>query len=249
MLNPMEIMERLRVELEGAKFQEPISHVYQPLEYAWEPCRHYLERYGMERPREVLLVGMNPGPWGMGQVGVPFGAVSMVRDWMGIEGEVGQPKEVHPKRPVEGFETAKEEVSGTRLWGWARERFESPERFFSQFFVHNYCPLLIYDRDGTNRTPPKLRQQERAEVLPPCDRALVAMVEYYQPRWVIGVGAWAEKQIRSALKATDYEGGIGRVLHPSPASPKANRGWARQAEEELEAMGVKLRPQGRQDRS
>lgn len=240
MMDPIEIMKRLRKELEGVQFQEPISHVYQPLGYAWEPCREYLERYGAKRPREVLLIGMNPGPWGMGQVGVPFGAVSMVREWMGIDGEVGQPASLHPKRPVEGFETKKEEVSGSRLWGWARERYESPEAFFERFFVHNYCPLLIYDQDGKNRTPPKLRKEEREMVLPPCDRALRAMVEYFQPRWVIGVGAWAEKQIRSALKESEYEGQVGRILHPSPASPKANRGWAGQAEEEMAAMGIEL---------
>jgi single-strand selective monofunctional uracil DNA glycosylase len=31
---------------------------------------------------------------------------------------------------------------------------------------------------------------------------------------------------------------VGQVLHPSPASPKANRGWAAQADAELAALGL-----------
>ena len=35
-----------------------------------------------------------------------------------------------------------------------------------------------------------------------------------------------------------YDIRIGRVLHPSPASPAANRGWAAAAEKQLLALGV-----------
>ena len=236
----IEVSLQLREDLEGVDFLEPITHAYQPLDYAWKPYRQYLKRFGTRRPREVLMVGMNPGPWGMGQVGVPFGAITMVRDWMGIEEPVGQPDSVHPKRPVEGFDCPKDEVSGTRLWGWARDHFGEAERFFERFFVYNYCPLLIYDEDGKNRTPPKLRKAERAQVLPPCNEALRATVAYLQPDFIVGVGAFAEKQIRRAMKNSDFDGVIGRVLHPSPASPKANRGWAPQAEAELKELGIEI---------
>ncbi len=238
MMDPLSISRRLRDDLEGVGFEPPITHVYQPLDYAWEPYVQYLEKYGTRRPRQVLMVGMNPGPWGMGQVGVPFGAIEMVRDWMGIEAPVEQPPKLHPKRPVDGFDCSRNEVSGSRLWGWAKERFGSPEAFFEQFFVHNYCPLLIYEDSGTNRTPPKLRKAEKAQVLPPCDEALRALVDYFEPQFVVGVGNYAEKQVRNALKPTSFQGTVGRVLHPSPASPKANRGWARQAEAELEELGI-----------
>lgn len=240
MMDPVAISKRLRDDLEGLQFQAPITHVYQPLDYAWEPYAQYLEKYGMDRPRQVLVVGMNPGPWGMGQVGVPFGAIDMVRDWMGIDGAVGQPERLHPKRPVDGFECTRSEVSGSRLWGWAKARFEGPEAFFERFFVHNYCPLLMYEDGGKNRTPPKLRKAEKAQVVPPCDEALRRLVAYYEPEFVIGVGNYAEKQVRKALKPVDFQGTVGRILHPSPASPKANRGWAPQAEAELEALGVAL---------
>lgn len=239
-MDPQEISLRLRDQLEGAQFDPPISHVYQPLDYAWDPYEIYLRRFGRARPRQALFVGMNPGPWGMGQVGVPFGAVGMVRDWMGIEAPVGQPADPHPEREVLGFDCSRQEVSGTRLWSWARDRFQTPEAFFERFFVHNYCPLLIYEESGKNRTPPRLRKAEKAQVLPPCDEALRAMVRYFEPQFVIGVGAYAEKRVRAALKDFDLSTRVGRILHPSPASPKANRGWAEQAEAELEALGISL---------
>lgn len=239
-MDPVEISRQLIEELRGATFDPPISHVYQPLEYAWAPYEAYLERFGQQRPRQVLLVGMNPGPWGMGQVGIPFGAVSFVRRWMGIEAAVGKPQKEHPKRQVVGFDCDREEVSGSRLWGWAEESFGRPENFFESFFVYNYCPLLLLEDSGRNRTPPKLRKAEKAQVLPPCDRALRRMVDYFCPSFVIGVGNYAERRIRAALDGHGFDGVIGRILHPSPASPKANRGWAPQAEEELHQLGVEL---------
>lgn len=238
--DPFEISRRLVDELRDVEFQEPISHVYQPLEYAREPYEQYLEKFGTDRPREVLMVGMNPGPWGMGQNGVPFGAMEMVEEWMEIGGEVGQPEDPHPERPVTGFECDRNEVSGSRLWGWARERFGSAEAFFDRFFVHNYCPLLILEESGKNRTPSRLRKAERQQVVPPCDRALRAMVDYYRPEFVVGVGSWAGERIEEALVDHGFEGTYGKVLHPSPASPKANRGWASQAEDQLRELGVEL---------
>ena len=219
------------------RFAEPVTHVYNPLEYARRPHELYLERYGAG-PKEVVLVGMNPGPFGMAQTGVPFGDVALVRDWMGIEASVGRPKSEHPKRPVLGFECARSEVSGSRLWGWARDRFGSPERFFSRFFVLNYCPLVFLEESGRNRTPDKLSAAERAALLPACDQALRAALEMLDPALVVGVGAWATKRARSALG--DGALPVGTVLHPSPASPRANRGWAPQAENELRNLGIKF---------
>ena len=219
------------------EFGEPVTHVYNPLHYAKRPHEIYLDRFGAS-PKEVVFVGMNPGPFGMAQTGVPFGDVGFVRDWMGIEGPVGRPPDEHPKRPVLGFACERSEVSGSRVWGWARDRFGTPELFFSRFFVTNYCPLLFMEETGRNRTPDKLSSAERAALLSACDEALRAVVEALDPDIVVGVGAWATKRARAALG----EGGrpIGTVLHPSPASPKANRGWAPQAESDLRALGIKL---------
>jgi single-strand selective monofunctional uracil DNA glycosylase len=219
------------------EFGGPVTHVYNPLRYAKRPHELYLSRYG-EAAKEVVFVGMNPGPFGMGQTGVPFGDVGFVRDWMGIEAPVDRPTDEHPKRPVLGFECARSEVSGSRLWGWARGRFGTPERFFARFFVINYCPLLFIESTGRNRTPDKLSVDERGALLPKCDQALRAAVDALDPTHVVGVGAWATKRAFAALGTAGPQ--IGTVLHPSPASPKANRGWAPQAESDLRGLGIKL---------
>jgi single-strand selective monofunctional uracil DNA glycosylase len=218
-------------------FSPPVTHVYNPLDYAWKPHRAYLERFGAA-PREVLLVGMNPGPWGMAQTGVPFGEVSLVREWMGIEGVVGHPSQEHPKRPIQGFACRRSEVSGRRVWSWARDVFGTPERFFARFFVYNYCPLLFLEESGRNRTPDRLGAGDRAPLLEACDRALRLTVEHLQPKWVVGVGGFAAARAKELLDGTGPR--VGRVLHPSPASPAANRGWAERATRELRELGIEV---------
>lgn len=218
-------------------FAEPVRYTYNPLEYARVPHEAYLEKYGTG-PKEVLLVGMNPGPFGMAQTGVPFGDIAMVRDWLEVVGRVGRPKQEHPKRPIQGFDCPRSEVSGSRLWGWARRRFETPERFFARFFVANYCPLVFMEETSKNRTPDKLGAAERESLFEVCDDALRAVVTQLAPRYVVGIGAFAEKRARAAL--VDFDGTIGTVLHPSPASPLANRGWEPTAERQLQELGVRL---------
>ena len=232
------LTEDLARGVRGLSFSPPVAYVYNPLEYAIDPHRRYLDRYARKRP-EVMLLGMNPGPWGMAQTGIPFGAVSAVRDWLGIEGKVGKPVKEHAKRPVEGFSCRREEVSGARLWGWARDAFGTPDRFFERFFVANYCPLLFLEEGARNLTPDKLAAGDREAILEPCDRALRRLVEELEPARVVGVGQYAEARARQALDGLGVE--IARVLHPSPASPLANRGWAERATAELREMGVEIR--------
>ncbi|MFQ5698448.1 MAG: hypothetical protein ACE5IL_09205, partial [Myxococcota bacterium] len=137
---PVRISRELARQVDGLSFRAPVAYVYNPLRYGRRAHEIYLRRFA--RPGiEALWLGMNPGPWGMAQTGVPFGEVSLVRDWLGIAAPVERPIPEHPERPVLGFACARSEVSGRRLWGWARERFGSPERFFARFFVWNYCPL------------------------------------------------------------------------------------------------------------
>lgn len=231
------IVERLRDAVNELDFGPPVTHVYNPLDYAWQPHRLYLERFGAA-PKEVVLVGMNPGPWGMAQTGVPFGEVEMVRDWLGIAGDVEAPAREHPKRPIEGFDCRRSEVSGRRLWGWARSRFGTPEAFFGRFFVWNYCPLAFLEESGRNRTPDKLPAAERAPLEAVCDRALRAAIEALAPTRVLGVGRFAERRIRTALAGLDVA--TGQILHPSPASPLANDGWRRRAEAQLRDLGITL---------
>jgi single-strand selective monofunctional uracil DNA glycosylase len=237
-MNPVQITETLRQALAPLRFGAPVTHVYNPLEYAGTPLRQYLERYG-STPKEVVLVGMNPGPFGMVQTGVPFGEVALVRDWLGIEAPVGKPAREHPKRPVDGFACKRSEVSGARLWGWARETFGAPERFFRRFFVYNYCPLSFMEESGRNRTPDKLPRHEREPLFAACDAALRDMIGYLSPKYVLGVGAFAEGRVRVAV-GDDDSIQIGHVLHPSPASPLANAGWGGQAANQLQSYGIAL---------
>ena len=233
---PIAITRRLSKAVDRLRFKEPVTHVYNPLRYAQGPCEEYLERFA-HPGREALFLGMNPGPFGMAQTGVPFGEVSIVREWMGIEGPVKQPKNGHPKRPITGFACERSEVSGRRLWGLAQDRFPSPEAFFERFFVWNFCPLLFMEESGKNRTPDKLHAEERAELYRICDRALVQIVERLQPAMLIGVGKFAQTRAKIALGDRLP---IASILHPSPASPIANRGWQPQAEAQLKALGIEL---------
>ncbi len=231
-----EISRTLDSALASLAFAEPVTHAYRPVYYARDLHEAYLQ-LAQAQP-EALWLGMNPGPWGMAQTGVPFGEVAAVRDWLKIEGSVQKPELEHPKRPVTGLACTRSEVSGRRLWGWAAERFGRPEQFFACFFVHNFCPLAFLEESGRNRTPDKLPVEERLAIEAPCDQALREVVQALRPRRVIGVGRYAERQARRALADFDVE--FGTVLHPSPASPMANRGWAPQAEAQLEAMGIVL---------
>ena len=221
--------------VEPMRFKAPVTHVYNPLVYARDPHVAYLRRYGRER-REVLLLGMNPGPFGMAQTGVPFGEVAAVRDWMGIEERIDRPTNEHPRRPVEGFACARSEVSGARLWGAIAGHWGQPESFFESHFVSNYCPLVFMEASGRNRTPDKLPVAEREGLYAVCDDHLRRVVEILDPEWIVGVGHFAETRARGVFG--DAGPKIGRVLHPSPASPRANRDWAATAAREMRALGL-----------
>lgn len=225
----------LSATLGEMRFAPPVTHVYNPLDYAWAVHERYLRRYGNSAKRVVFL-GMNPGPFGMAQTGVPFGEVAAARDWLRLEGAVGQPPRPNPKRPVEGFACARSEVSGRRLWGLFQARFESAEAFFAAHFVANYCPLAFFD-EGRNLTPDKLPAAEQAPLLAACDAHLRTLVAALAPEWLIGVGGWAEARARAALGASTGIR-VGRILHPSPASPAANRGWAEAASRQLAELGI-----------
>ncbi|HTQ02822.1 MAG TPA: uracil-DNA glycosylase family protein [Polyangiaceae bacterium] len=231
------ISRELAKAVRALSFAPPVAYVYHPLDYAWDAHAAYLERWGRGK-KQVILLGMNPGPFGMVQTGVPFGDVALVRDWLGVHAKVKRPAHEHPARPVLGFDCPRSEVSGRRLWGFARATFGTPERFFERFFVVNYCPLAFMEESGKNRTPDKLPKAEQAPLFAACDRALSRIVDELEPEYVIGVGAFAEARARQVLGERDLR--VGCILHPSPASPRANQGWERLAAEELRQTGIFL---------
>jgi len=229
------ISRELSQKVDKLRFAAPVTHIYNPLAYAREPHERYLTKWG-NAPKRALLLGMNPGPFGMAQTGVPFGDIGMVRDFLGVTGKVGRPTAEHPKRPIAGFDCPRGEVSGQRLWGFAQARFGTPAKFFQHFFVVNYCPLAFMEDSGANRTPDKLPKTEQAPLFAACDAALAAIVTELAPKFVIGVGAFATARAKLALPS--FGGVIATISHPSPASPKANRGWAELVEKELQGHGL-----------
>ena len=199
-----------------------VDAVYNPLAYAWEPHRAYLE-LASGGGAKTLLLGMNPGPHGMGQMGIPFAATSVVRDLLKITDlEVGQPRTPHPKRPISGLDWPKEEVSGTRLWGLLANEYGSAESIFKSVFLLNHCPLMLFSGErATNITPDKITGPTTKALLERCDDHLREVVDIMQIERVIGVGRYSEKRALNALSGIDIS--ITTCWHPSPASPLANR--------------------------
>ncbi len=221
--------------LDSIPFGPPVTHVYNPLRHAGRGYRRYLRRFA-NGPKRVVFLGMNPGPYGMTQTGVPFGEISRVRDWLRIEERIDRPPNEHPKRRVDGFACTRSEVSGARLWGAIADHWKEPEAFFHGHFIANYCPLVFMEESGRNRTPDKLPRAERDALYAACDDHLLRIIEILEPEWIVGIGAFAETRARVVFAGHDIE--VGRVLHPSPASPTANRGWAKEVSRELRALGL-----------
>jgi single-strand selective monofunctional uracil DNA glycosylase len=233
----LEAAARLSRALSGLEFRAPVVQVYNPLEYAWDVHEAYVRKFVTGR-RRVVFLGMNPGPFGMAQTGVPFGEVAAVRDWMGLAGKVDRPVREHARRPVEGWECSRSEVSGRRLWGWAAERFGSANDFFRECFVINYCPLLFMEETGRNRTPEQIPSAEMEPVYAACDEHLARVLAVLQPEWALGVGDFARKRLAAVVPAAVPGARVGMILHPSPASPAANRGWAAAVDRQVAALGV-----------
>ena len=195
---------------------------YNPLNYAWDAHEAYLRKMGGCGARTVIL-GMNPGPHGMGQMGIPFAATSVVRDLLGITGiPVDQPEVVDSRRPVVGLEYPREEVSGTRLWGLLAEYYGDVGAIASSVFLVNHCPLMLFSGPrATNITPDKVAGPTAQVLLERCDQHLREVVSALNADRVIGVGKFAESRARSALVDAVVE--VVGCWHPSPASPLANR--------------------------
>ena len=233
-----EILQRTRrfaQALDQLTFGKPVTHVYNPLVYGWESHKVYLEKFG-STPKKVFFLGMNPGPWGMAQSGIPFGEVNIVEKWMGIKTKIGKPRSEHPKRPIEGFNCKRSEVSGKRLWGLMGKRFITADFFFAEHFVGNYCPLVFMEASGKNRTPDKLANVEKNALINLCDNYLRDFVQALRPSYLIGVGSYAENCLQRNFSSQVYT--IDKILHPSPASPLANNGWDQQATNKIKALGI-----------
>ncbi|KAM9409808.1 single-strand selective monofunctional uracil DNA glycosylase-like [Pholidichthys leucotaenia] len=227
----------LTAHLRGLRFSDPVRYIYNPLEYAWETHRCYVDKY-CRAGQTILFLGMNPGPFGMAQTGVPFGEVRSVINWLKITGEVGHPDDEHPKRRITGLACTRSEVSGARFWGVFKELCGEPDVFFKHCFVHNLCPLVFMSASGKNLTLPELPAAEREALLRLCDSALCQVVKALNVSMVIGVGKVAEQRARRALSEAGVSVRVEGIMHPSPRNPLANRGWEDVAKTKLAELGV-----------
>lgn len=220
------------LNLQFASLQFSAAWVYNPWDYAQEAYLEYWGRYGQGN-KKIMLLGMNPGPWGMAQTGIPFGEVAVVRDWLGIQAPIQPPERQHPQRPILGWQCRRSEVSGRRLWGFLRDHYPRAEDFFRHGYVANYCPLAFLEESGRNLTPDKLPRSERTALLEICDQSLSFHLQKLQPDCLIGVGKWAEQRARDLVQRLALPMTVRGIPHPSPANPAANRGWGSELAELL----------------
>ncbi len=226
------LLDQFSSDLDALTLESNIPWVYNPLDYARDPFDNYLEKYLLPLPKQTVLLGMNPGPWGMAQTGIPFGEIGFVKDWLKVKGVVSTPGKMHPKRPVYGFSSTRSEVSGRRVWTWAKERYGTPEAFFKDHFVLNYCPLLFFDPEGKNITPDKLLKGDREQLFALCDKALADQLRLIGAKRLVALGRFAEDRALSVSET--YPLDVIRIPHPSPANPQANKGWAEQVDKLLQ---------------
>jgi len=228
------IAQTLSESLANLDWGSAVHYCYNPLEYAWSPFMQYLSRYG-NATRRILFLGMNPGPFGMAQTGIPFGSIPAVRDWMQLDGsQIGRPATEHPKRPIEGFACHREETSGKRLWGLFQQRCGSADQFFTNHFVLNWCPLIFLSASGANLTPDKLPKSSLRVLEAHCDAALTRSIAILEPAALIGVGRFASLRLQSLQLPIP----LVTIPHPSPANPQANRNWPQAVTAIMEQSGL-----------
>lgn len=232
----VQITRVLAQKVNHFKFHAPVSCVYNPLDYAFEVHKNYLKKYA-SKPKKILFMGMNPGPFGMAQTGIPFGEIEAVKNWLKLSGTIKKPDDEHAKRKIDGFLCQRSEVSGKRLWGLFQEKFITADTFFENHFILNYCPLLFLKETGSNITPDKLPKEQTVKLFELCDEYILAMVQILKPKKLVGIGNFAFKRLQRIFKEHNNVM-IHIVLHPSPASPAANRGWAKAACEQLKNQNV-----------
>lgn len=133
-----------------------IHYVYNPLEYASDPHSKFIRQY-CNSTKKIVFLGINPGPYGMCQTGIPFGEVEASRDWLQVTAQVKKPFKECPNRPIHGFDCTRSEVSGKRFWTLFKNISVSPQIFFKNCMVYNYCPLAFMASNGNNVTPQEIK--------------------------------------------------------------------------------------------
>ncbi|KAJ8670440.1 hypothetical protein QAD02_001699 [Eretmocerus hayati] len=227
----------LSQKLRYINFNFPVEHIYDPVVYAYHTHAIYVTKY-CHSNKKILFLGMNPGPWGMSQTGVPFGEVNIVKEWLKISGYIGKPFREQADRLVTGFSCTRSEISGRRFWSLFKELCGGdPEKFFRHSFLHNYCPIALMDAGGRNITPAELKGPEQYALYAACDEALAAVLRLLQVEIVLGVGRFAEKRAQTVVKTAGLPIKVLCIPHPSPRSV-GNENWNEKAKLKLREYGL-----------
>ncbi|XP_063985859.1 single-strand selective monofunctional uracil DNA glycosylase-like isoform X2 [Diachasmimorpha longicaudata] len=201
--------------LQKILFGAPVEYVYSPIEYAFSVHSNYVHKFCKDA-KKILFLGMNPGPWGMSQTGVPFGEVNTVVNWLELSGNVETPPREQPDRKVQGLLCKRSEVSGRRFWELFKRLSRTPDVFFRHSFLRNYCPVALMDAGGRNITPAELKGPEYSRVIQLCDTVLGDVLKILKVEIVVGVGRFAEKRARHVVKAQKLSTQVVWIPHPSP---------------------------------
>ncbi|KAI5718898.1 hypothetical protein M8J76_001952 [Diaphorina citri] len=221
-------------------YEFPVEYVYNPLDYAFELHSKYVYKYCNSK-KKILFLGMNPGPWGMVQCGIPFGEVKAVKGFLNIEGKVNQPEKFHKDRPIKGLDCPRSEISGKRLWELASQLSDGKAAdFFKHAYVHNYFPLAFVSKTATNITPAELKNKTTIEKLNSiCDKSLSDIVKHLGIETVIAIGKFAETRAEKALKSNRiFTVKVTSISHPSPRNPASNKNWVENTTKKLKDLGV-----------
>lgn len=257
-------------------FRHPagVSHVYNPLSYMATAHEAWLSRYVQYgecdevavTPSPYLILGMNPGPWGMVQTGVPFGDVPNAGKLIGVRDgstpftaqipcgvslpAIFKPQldgiQLHPKRPVQGFACTRVEASGDRLWGGLATVWGLLDAVLDDCFAMNYCPLAYFSGEaGENVTPEAFikagpyRDEAYAQELDDvCGAYLRTVMRAMDTKVVLAIGRYAERKAKIAASMVANKPAVVYLTHPSPLATRNAEQWAEMARTTMQAAGV-----------
>ncbi|CAH0594158.1 unnamed protein product [Chrysodeixis includens] len=228
----LHLADELNLSLEQYKIPPKVQNVYNPTIYARHTFEMYIRKY-CNTKKKIVYFGMNPGPWGMSQTGVPFGEITSIRDWLGISGPVEQPPSQNANRPVLGFNCTRTEISGKRFWGLFKTLCGTPEKFFESSFVYNYLPQQWMTSNGCNLTPAEFKKSEVEELYNICDPIFSKILQLYKVEIIVAIGKFCETRAKEVLKRHSLPSiQILYLPHPSPRAVN-NKNWDQTATEFL----------------
>ena len=241
-------------------FLDPISGLFDeainPHHYAVEPYSNFVQKY-LNGSKSVLFLGMNAGPNGMAKYGIPFGDIVSIVKWLKISGNIlrntydSSGAVIQKQISIQSCLSEQREESGKRLWSFLEELNETPENFFANCFIHNYCPLsfskIASSGKSNNVTPETIKIHDKkwaAQLEEVCDQFLEQTIRYLKCHTIVAIGRYAEKKAlrivkqmqKNAVSSNQQPPNIRvvEILHPSPSTRKSNETWRKTVRGELE---------------